>query len=164
MRIVDLKIKNFYSCQFCGKVFESPKEFKINPGVYPNCCTRCDFKVLFRIIKNLGYSEENLRVCLDFLKIKPKYTEENKLELNFAYFELTKYFIKKIDLSSINYDIFKPVHKPVHKKPVQECEPENLLKKPVHSKSLYNKDLNRFEQEQVLVQRTEQKEVLRKWF
>lgn len=51
MKILDVELIDSYSCQFCGKVFRSIKEFYVIQSIQPVCSYKCKFNVVYRILK-----------------------------------------------------------------------------------------------------------------
>ena len=47
---------NTYSCQVCGKHFQTKDDFVIIPGHSPLCCRRCKFKLAYRILNEYSNS------------------------------------------------------------------------------------------------------------
>lgn len=86
MESKELQVKNFYTCQFCGKEFESKAYEYIQVGVSPVCSYRCNFNVVYRIIKK--YNPEQIEFLKDYFKVN--------LSDNQLYFELTKRIIKEV--------------------------------------------------------------------
>lgn len=156
MEIKEIQVRTFYTCQFCGKEFESKVDFYIVQAYFPFCnAYKCKFNFLYNLIKKLGYSEEELVFMLESIKVKPSFNSEKHLELNSTYFELTKTYIKILDLSYIKGELVQEL---VQKKLVQKVEPVQKL---VQAKSLCNKDLDQFEPKPVF--ETNQG-VSNKWF
>tara|TARA_Y100000310_G_C20654930_1_gene801489 strand:+ start:911 stop:1339 length:429 start_codon:yes stop_codon:yes gene_type:complete len=86
---------NIYSCQFCGRDFETTKEYIITPEHSPICSNLCLFRFIYKILKD--YDKETLYFIGKELNIikKDMYTQK---ELSY---NLTKHYVK-MGLSSIN--------------------------------------------------------------
>jgi hypothetical protein len=165
MQIIEITPKNIYTCQFCGKDFETPKEEYINLGFNPVCSNRCKFRLIFNLFKKFNLSKENLLVLAKNNDVKLDYSKEKDFEPNFLTFELTKKVINKVHLPTIKDDLLKLVQVLVQKKLVQESELEFWFKKLVQVHSLYNKEWTSFEPEPVLSIEPEltKRRVLNKW-
>ncbi len=87
-----MEITNTYTCQFCGNSFDSEQEEYIQKGVSPVCSYKCQFNIIYNILKN--YSKEDLNFLKEQFHI---FCPENKLV-----FELTKRYLKI--LSSVSPD------------------------------------------------------------
>lgn len=156
MKSFEITPTKFYSCQICGNDFVSNLEFYIVPGFFPFCSSyKCKFNFLYKLLKKMGFSREELVFLLESIHIKPVFNTENYLELNLTYFELTKYYLKNGVLSNIKGELVQEL---VQKKLDQKVELGQKLDQP---KSLCNKDLVQFEPEPVF---SSGREDLNKWF
>ena len=95
MKIINPIIKNCYSCQLCGKEFESNEEYNIIPGEAPICSNRCVFKKYYRIFADFDIKE--LVVVANSLKM----TNFSIVNKNSLVFDITKKY-KKDSLTTIN--------------------------------------------------------------
>ncbi len=95
MEITNPILKNYYSCQVCGKEFESKEELLISPRISPLCSSHCIFMLYYQTIKL--WNKNTLISCGNFLNI-PNY---DKLLNNTLLFEVTKKY-PKASLTSIN--------------------------------------------------------------
>lgn len=86
-----MSLENFYSCQFCGRIFEN-EETIILPEKSPVCSSKCKFNIIYHLLKE-NYTDENLEFMDKTLKNSPSNYQFNK---NIALFELSKHFSKFI--------------------------------------------------------------------
>lgn len=95
VREMTSQIVNWYSCQHCGCLFESP-ETDIVPNLYPVCSSSCKFRILYFWI-NLLSNDETLSLMHQIVLKNPKNYEFKR---NQALFDITKRYAKH-NLSSI---------------------------------------------------------------
>lgn len=98
MNILTPEIKNYYSCQFCGLIFISIKEETIEKNIYPVCCSRCNFMIVYTTIKNIGFNDEILEFMQKRIEKKEKIIDFKRQQ---AIFIITKFYLRK-GLASIN--------------------------------------------------------------
>jgi len=97
MKIIDILITPTYTCNVCNKWFKCKEELDLNFLVI--CSKKCEFKFIYNLLKEQGYTEQNLR---DILKIIKKNKEIEYKSEDLAIYEITKYY-HKIGLSNIKY-------------------------------------------------------------
>ena len=99
MITLSVEPSNCYSCQNCGKVFESKQEEKVELGFYPVCSNKCEFLVIYNFIKRCQFNDETL--------MKLQQIAENKENIedfkpSSAIYSISKY-CKKNDLANIKH-------------------------------------------------------------
>jgi len=97
MKVTELKILSTYSCQGCFQDFKTKFEIVIEPFIWPVCSKRCEFKVIYRIIKHIGFSDKTLELMQ---KIVEKKEDIDEFTRHRAIFVITKHYAN-IGLSSI---------------------------------------------------------------
>ncbi len=95
MKTISVTLLNNYSCQVCGKIFTSQKEYNISRGYKPLCSTRCLFNIYYRIYKD--YGEKDLFSLAETLQI----SNYKNLTKNNLVFEVCKKYPKP-SLTTIN--------------------------------------------------------------
>ncbi len=88
-------IPNYYSCQYCFRIFESEEQVII-PNLYPVCSFKCKLGLIHSLIDRF-YNNEDLEFMHKTLKKNPSNYEFKR---NIAIYELTKYY-SKFPLSSV---------------------------------------------------------------
>jgi len=100
-KLTNIKINNTYSCDVCGKFFDSKNELIKDPfnNFLTICSKKCEFKFILDLIKKQEYSKENLKLLV---KIIGKEQQSKEFNEDLAIYELSKYY-QKIGLSNIKY-------------------------------------------------------------
>ncbi len=89
MKIYDITPLNTYNCQGCFQDFKTDQKYIIEIEFYPVCSKRCEFKVIYRWIKLLSISDENLEFMQKTIEKKDKIIEFNRQK---AIFSITKHY------------------------------------------------------------------------
>lgn len=103
MKIIEVKITPIYSCQYCGKEFESSKDFVISPNFYPVCSHKCGFNVIYQFIKKQEFSSEMLEFMAKKAGFSSKTGEFNRQK---AIFAISKFY-KNRGLSTLKFILGK---------------------------------------------------------
>lgn len=134
-----VKLKNTYTCQGCYNTFSSSAGLMFEQDVWPICCKKCEFKVMYRLLKKCEFSDENL----EFMAKNTKFYDKNQdFTRHKALFAICKYYIN-LGLSNIKYLGTKDKDK---KTGTKSC-PQNRDKKqghypPIGGMSFVPKDQN----------------------
>ena len=75
----EIPIIYYYSCNFCGKIFQSDKELKIIANVSPLCSNGCKYKRYYSILSD--YSEEQIKSLFKILNIEIPKEEKQVLKV-----------------------------------------------------------------------------------
>ena len=78
IKVIDVDVLETYSCDVCGKWFNTDEELKLGSRFEPNgcfetylslCFSKCKFKFVYSLIKKLRYSKENYEVLLKIIGV-----------------------------------------------------------------------------------------------
>lgn len=97
INITTLEVPNYYTCQACGNLFESKEDCIIELEVWPICCSRCRFSVIYNLLSKMNFSDEEL---IEMQKNIEKIAEIKDFKRHSALYSISKHYCT-IDLSSI---------------------------------------------------------------
>lgn len=92
-----------YSCQNCGRWFESGQDHKIEVGFCPVCSNKCGFMIIYNFIKKQRFDDETLNLMLKNIGKEQKTTSFKR---NDALYEIAKFYNSK-GLSNIKFVLGK---------------------------------------------------------
>jgi len=97
MKIQEVIPKSTYTCQCCDNTFVSYGDLKIETNIWPVCSKKCEFKVIYKLLKMCELSDENLGIMAKNTKV---YNVNQPFTRHNALFAICKYY-SKIGLSNI---------------------------------------------------------------
>jgi hypothetical protein len=94
---ISIELVESYSCQFCGRVFNSKEQHSIEIGFYPVCSQRCLFLQIFNFIKRCEFDDKTLLNMQQIAENKEKIKDFSRQS---AIYSICKYMLKE-DLANI---------------------------------------------------------------